>query len=464
MTSKDVKLVVAQLIPQLITMILNGSKKCDIKKPIWYLDSGCSRHMTGVKNYLYKYAKQPGPKVVFEDDSTCTTEGISQNFSSPYIPEQNSVAKRKNRTVIEAARTMLSEYVFSKQYWTEAVATACYTQNRSTIVKRHLKNPYEIFHNQISEHSSSPRIEDNSVHNTIPIPNSSLSITSMVTLAPQERWSQDKHIELVNIIGNPGAGGIRGDIGITTFKNTLRAHYLSHSSMYVPSPSIKIVRPWFATLGYSGEIRAKETLKKGFLPPRDRLKTAHTDSCSNEESRADGISKEIKLKDLSDLLKDTRSAFFTPDSPHDEPIIVLDKKFQALPSQVSSVQEKLKTLDSLPSQLNKVTDTLNRYATIVENASRAACNSAGKATVSPIEEEKNTNLTTRDVEQTNLHNELVDLLGMDIVTQYYNEKLLYDKYCDKMLKRRKSSKIINCDVLTQKGPYHTATIHDRWDS
>ncbi|GKF36732.1 hypothetical protein Tco_0113490, partial [Tanacetum coccineum] len=40
---------------------------------------------------------------------------------------------------------MLSGYVFSKQYWTEAVATACYTQNRSTIVKRHLKNPYEMF-------------------------------------------------------------------------------------------------------------------------------------------------------------------------------------------------------------------------------------------------------------------------------------------------------------------------------
>ncbi|GKC27688.1 retrovirus-related pol polyprotein from transposon TNT 1-94, partial [Tanacetum coccineum] len=47
---------------------------CDIRKPIWYLDSGCSRHMTGVKSYLHKYVEQPGPKVVFRDDSTCTTE------------------------------------------------------------------------------------------------------------------------------------------------------------------------------------------------------------------------------------------------------------------------------------------------------------------------------------------------------------------------------------------------------
>ncbi|GJZ22981.1 hypothetical protein Tco_0560020, partial [Tanacetum coccineum] len=78
--------------------------------------------------------------------------------------------------------------------------------------------------------------------------------------------------------------------------------------------------------------------------------------------------------------------------------------------------------------------------------------SAGQATASPAEGEKNTNPATKDVEPTNLHNELVDLLGIDVVTQYYNKKLLYDKYCDKMLKRRKSSKIINYDVLTQKGP------------
>nr|GFA65356.1 hypothetical protein [Tanacetum cinerariifolium] len=35
---------------------------CDIRKPIWYLDSGCSRHITGVKSYLHKYVEQPRPK------------------------------------------------------------------------------------------------------------------------------------------------------------------------------------------------------------------------------------------------------------------------------------------------------------------------------------------------------------------------------------------------------------------
>ncbi|GJT59090.1 retrovirus-related pol polyprotein from transposon TNT 1-94 [Tanacetum coccineum] len=226
---------------------------CDIRNPIWYLDSGCSRHMTGVKSYLHKYEEQLGPKVVFGDDSTRVTKGygsikcngivftkfdekrgtifnsnkeivmiaprvrdvyvldmtssaqescffakasenlnwlwhkrlahlnfktinkltssikkclhllhmdlfrpvtprsinhekytlvivdeysrnsilvnfcderwISQNFSSPYTPEQNGVAERKNRTLIEAARTMLSGFVFSKKYWGKVVAT-----------------------------------------------------------------------------------------------------------------------------------------------------------------------------------------------------------------------------------------------------------------------------------------------------------------------------------------------------
>ncbi|GJT40397.1 hypothetical protein Tco_0940262 [Tanacetum coccineum] len=46
-----------------------------LKRFVWYLDSGCSRHMTGVKQYLHRYSKDPGPKVVFGDDSLRDTEG-----------------------------------------------------------------------------------------------------------------------------------------------------------------------------------------------------------------------------------------------------------------------------------------------------------------------------------------------------------------------------------------------------
>ncbi|GKB42839.1 hypothetical protein Tco_0887781 [Tanacetum coccineum] len=47
--------------------------------------------------------------------------------------------------------------------------------------------------------------------------------------------------------------------------------------------------------------------------------------------------------------------------------------------------------------------------------------------------------------------ELVDLLGPEVVNKYYNDKLQYDRYCDKMLNRRAESRITNCDVLTRKG-------------
>ncbi|GJT09734.1 hypothetical protein Tco_0856776 [Tanacetum coccineum] len=96
-------------------------------------------------------------------------------------------------------------------------------------------------------------------------------------------------------------------------------------------------------------------------------------------------------------------------------------------------------------------ELLAKFATVVENASGATTKdvpSAASNWLQPAEGEKN---TTKDAE-TNLQNELVELFCIDVVEQYHNKKLLFDKYCDKMLKRRKSSKIINCDVITQKGP------------
>ncbi|GJZ57381.1 hypothetical protein Tco_0612875 [Tanacetum coccineum] len=58
---------------------------------------------------------------------------------------------------------------------------------------------------QISELLSSPNTKDTSVQNTTQIPSPPLHVPSMVTPAPQDRWYQDKHSKLVNIIGNPGA-------------------------------------------------------------------------------------------------------------------------------------------------------------------------------------------------------------------------------------------------------------------
>ncbi|GKA10059.1 hypothetical protein Tco_0689492 [Tanacetum coccineum] len=67
-----------------------------------------------------------------------------------------------------------------------------------------------------------------------------------------------------------------------------------------------------------------------------------------------------------------------------------------------------------------------------------------------IKESLKADLAKQEVEK--VKNELVDLMGIDVVTKYYKDKLLYDKYCDKMMNKRKSSKTTNCDVLTKKGP------------
>ncbi|GJS51344.1 retrovirus-related pol polyprotein from transposon TNT 1-94 [Tanacetum coccineum] len=74
--------------------------------------------------------------------------GITHEKTVPRTPQQNSVVERRNRTLVEAARTML---IFSKAplfLWAEAVATACYTQNRSLIHTLHNKTPYELVHDK----------------------------------------------------------------------------------------------------------------------------------------------------------------------------------------------------------------------------------------------------------------------------------------------------------------------------
>ncbi|GJU59642.1 hypothetical protein Tco_1237408 [Tanacetum coccineum] len=400
-----------------------------------------------------------------------------------------------------------------------------------------------------------------------------------------------KRLIVENVWISSPTGGVKGEIGITTFRNTVREQYLPHSSTYVPPPSITTVRPWFATIGYKGEIRAKGTLKKSCLPPRWRLLMAQIMQClggktmgprsiiklgfghilyclalelqvvyaksklgtdlihklnkksrekicpylgflslllehmmpeyENEEltinptqmflwtpklqtlphqlrrfpkaksglkrkrsskhtsestteasksqtgqskketksssakdkilshplpptpvvgemhkeaqkaaggptslgatskegahpqlsSAADDISLKIKREYLSDILKDTRFAFFTPNSPPDEPIIVLDE----------SEEEE---------EVAKDKDT--------------------KAT-SHDEIEKDAKVKPARHKGEIRKEELIDLFGTEVVNKYYNNKLQYDRYCDKMLNRRAKSRITNYDILTRKG-------------
>nr|GEU36139.1 integrase, catalytic region, zinc finger, CCHC-type, peptidase aspartic, catalytic [Tanacetum cinerariifolium] len=77
--------------------------------------------------------------------------GISHETSVARSPQQNGVVERLNRTLIEAARTMLIYAQALLFLWAEAVATACFTQNRSIIRLRHRKTPYELLHNKLPD-------------------------------------------------------------------------------------------------------------------------------------------------------------------------------------------------------------------------------------------------------------------------------------------------------------------------
>nr|GFA62447.1 retrovirus-related Pol polyprotein from transposon TNT 1-94 [Tanacetum cinerariifolium] len=69
---------------------------------------------------------------------------ITQQFSAARTPQQNGVVERRNRTLVEAARTMLTFANLPSFLWAEAIATACFTQNRSIIHKHFYKTPYEL--------------------------------------------------------------------------------------------------------------------------------------------------------------------------------------------------------------------------------------------------------------------------------------------------------------------------------
>ncbi|GJQ90557.1 retrovirus-related pol polyprotein from transposon TNT 1-94 [Tanacetum coccineum] len=78
------------------------------------------------------------------------TEGIRHETFVARTPEQNGVVERRNRTLVEAARTMLSDAKVPLYFWVEAVSTACFTQNRSLAIPRHEKTPYHIINGRKS--------------------------------------------------------------------------------------------------------------------------------------------------------------------------------------------------------------------------------------------------------------------------------------------------------------------------
>jgi hypothetical protein len=71
-------------------------------------------------------------------------EGIGHELSVPYTPQQKGIVERKNRTLIEAARTMLDEYKTWDSFWAEAIHTDCHAINRLYLHKLRHKTVYEL--------------------------------------------------------------------------------------------------------------------------------------------------------------------------------------------------------------------------------------------------------------------------------------------------------------------------------
>nr|GEU82583.1 copia protein [Tanacetum cinerariifolium] len=131
-------------------------KRTVVQIVLWYLDSGCSKHMMGDRSRLMNFVKKFIGTFRFGNDHFGVIMGygdyvIGDSVISRTVPrtlQQNGVVERQNRTLVEAAQTML---IFSKALmflWAKAVATACYTQNRSLIHTHHHKTPYELVHNK----------------------------------------------------------------------------------------------------------------------------------------------------------------------------------------------------------------------------------------------------------------------------------------------------------------------------
>ena len=80
-----------------------------------------------------------------EFNNFCREAGIKRETTARYTPEQNGVAERKNRTIVEVARAMLCDQGLPKFLWGESSNTALYVQNRCLHSTLDSKTPEEVF-------------------------------------------------------------------------------------------------------------------------------------------------------------------------------------------------------------------------------------------------------------------------------------------------------------------------------
>nr|GEW97475.1 retrovirus-related Pol polyprotein from transposon TNT 1-94 [Tanacetum cinerariifolium] len=102
------------------------------------------KYISGLPDNIHGNVMSARPKTL--DDAI--ELGINHQTSVARTPEQNGVVERRNCTLVEAARTMLSATKVPLFFWAEAIATTCFTQNRSLVIPRHEKTPYHIINDR----------------------------------------------------------------------------------------------------------------------------------------------------------------------------------------------------------------------------------------------------------------------------------------------------------------------------
>ncbi|GJV41901.1 putative ribonuclease H-like domain-containing protein [Tanacetum coccineum] len=142
--------------------LFSVSQMCDKKNSVLFTDTGCfvlspdfkladeSQVLLKVprKNNMYSVDMK---NIVPKESLTCLVAKATLDESMLWqrwlarTPQQNGVAEKRNRTLIEAARTMLVDSKLPTTFWAEVVNTTCYVQDMALVVKPHNKTPYELF-------------------------------------------------------------------------------------------------------------------------------------------------------------------------------------------------------------------------------------------------------------------------------------------------------------------------------
>jgi transposase InsO family protein len=162
MTDRPLELLHMDLFGPIAYISIDGSKYClvivdDYSRFTWvFFLQEKSQTQETLKGFLRRAQNEFGLRIkkIRSDNGTefknsqiegfLEDEGIKHEFSSPYTPQQNGVVERKNRTLLDMARTMLNEYKTLDRFWAEAINTACYSINRLYLHRILKKTSYEL--------------------------------------------------------------------------------------------------------------------------------------------------------------------------------------------------------------------------------------------------------------------------------------------------------------------------------